>query len=163
MKKISAILVIVMLLVMTGCGKSDDIDYNDTEKVTFYDLTFEVPKAFKSDTENGNEYIQFFNYMDEEKYNTCMMHYSISDYPNSDMKAAVKEGFLDKTDFTYNEKTINDNKWAIGHREESVKFNQTYYVIVKNGKQYEIGYDDFGSGEKCAEALKVIEKSLNFK
>lgn len=163
MKKLSLIIMIVMVMVLSGCEKGEDVDFNNTETITFHDLTAEMPKAFTIDSENNDDYIIQYSYNDDEKYNSCMLYFAISDYPKSDMKEAIQEGFYDKKDWTYNEKTINGNKWAVGYREESVKLNQTYYVINKNGKEYVLNYDDFGSGEKCADALKIIEKSLKFR
>jgi len=163
MKKFSLLIMVVMLLVLSGCGKNRDVDFSKTETVTFHDLTVEMPKAFTVDEENSDEDMQFYYYVDDGNYNGCMLYFAISNYPKSNMKEAIQEGFLDKTDFTYNEKNINGYKWSVGYREESIKFNQTYYVINKNGKEYVLSYDDFGSGKKCAEALKVIEKSLKFK
>ena len=152
-----------MVLVLSGCGKGGDVDFNDTETITFRDLTAEMPKAFTINNENSNNDIQFYSYNDKEKYNGCMLYFAVSDYPKSDMKEAIQEEFYNKNDWSYSEKTINGYKWSIGYREESVKFNQTYYVINKNGKEYALSYDDFGSGEKCADALKIIEKSLKFR
>lgn len=163
MKKISLIIIVLMVLVLNGCGKGGDIDFNNTETIIFHDLTAEMPQAFTIDEENSNSDIIFYSYNDKENYNSCMLYFAISDYPKSDMKEAIQEEFYDKYDWSYNEKTINDNKWSIGYREESVKFNQTYYVINKNGKEYALNYDDFGSGDKCAEALKIIEKGLKFR
>lgn len=163
MKKFGLIIMIVVLLLLSGCGKNGDIDFNKTETVAFHDLTAEIPKVFTIDNENSDDDMIFYSYNDEEKYNGCMLYFSISDYPKKDIKEAMQEGFYDKNDWSYSEKNINGNKWSIGYREESVKYNKTYYVINKNGKEYALSYEDFGSGEKCAEALKNIEKSLNFK
>lgn len=163
MKKFSLVIIVVMLLVLSGCGKGRDIDFNKTDTITFHDLTAEMPKAFNIDNKNSNNNMQFYSYNDDEKYNSCMLYFAISDYPKSDMKEAIQERFYGKNDWSYSEKTINGYKWSIGYREESVKYNQTYYVVNKYGKEYVLSYDDFGSGEKCADALKVIEKSLNFK
>ena len=162
-KILLGILVLVALFTITGCGKGEDVDFNKTKTITFHDLTVEIPEVFTIDNENSDNVMQFYNYNDDEKYNSCMLDLSISNYPKSDMKESIQEGFYDKIDWSYSEKNINGNKWFIGYREESVKYNQTYYVINKNGKKYALNYDDFGSGEKCAEALKIIEKSLNFK
>ena len=163
MKKFSLIIIVVMLLFLSGCGKKGDADFNKTEAVVFHDLTAEIPEIFTIDNENSNDDMIFYSYDDEENYNGCMLYFSISDYPRSDTKEAIQEGFYDKNDFSYSEKNINGNKWSIGYRKESVKYNQTYYVINKKGKEYALSYEDYGSGEKCAEALKIIEKSLNFR
>lgn len=163
MKKFSLIIIVVVLLVLSGCGKNGDVDFNKTETIAFHDLIAEMPKVFIIDNENSDDDMIFYSYDDEEKYNSCMLYFAISDYPHNDMKVAIQDGFYGKNDWSYSEKNINGNKWSIGYREESVKYNKTYYVINKNGKEYTLSYDDFGSGEKCAEALKIIEKSLNFR
>ena len=163
MKKINLFVIVLMLLILSGCGKTGNVNFSKTDTVTFHDLTVEIPKEFTIDNDNGDEYIKFYSYDDDEKNNSCTLTLSMSDYPNSDMKETIKEGFMGETDFTYSEKNINGYNWSIGYREGSVKFNQTYYVINNKGKEYSLSYDDFGSGEKCAEALKVIEKSLKFK
>ncbi len=159
MKKINLFIIVVISLVLTGCGS---IDFTKTETVTFYDLVVEIPKAFTIDNENSNSNMQFYSYNDKEKYNSCMFDLFISDYPKSNMREAIQEDFYDITDWSYSEKDINGYRWSIGYKENSVKYNQTYYVINKNGKEYKIGYSDFGSGEQCAEALKIIEESLKF-
>lgn len=163
MKKLSLIIMVLMVLILSGCGKGGAVNFNDTETITFHDLTAKMPKAFTIDKKNSNNNIQFYSYNDNDNYNGCMLHFAVSDYPKSDMKEAIQEGFYDKNDWSYSEKTINGYKWSIGYREESVKFKQTYYVINKNGKEYALSYDDFGSGEKCADALKIIEKSLKLR
>lgn len=163
MKKINLIIIIAMLLIVSGCGKSEEVDFNETNTITFHNLIVEMPKAFNVDTGSTTEYMQFYSYNDTENYNSCMLYFAIYDYPSKDMKQAIKEGMFNETDITYSEKNINGNKWSIGYREESNKFNQTYYVINKDDEEYVLNYDDYGSGNKCAEALKVIEKSLKFK
>ena len=107
MKKFSLIIMVIMVLVLSGCGKGGDINFNDTENITFHDLTAKMPKAFTIDNENSNNDMQFYSYADEEKYNNCMLYFAISEYPKSDMKEAIQEGFYDKNDWSYNEKTIN--------------------------------------------------------
>ena len=160
MKKIGLLAVVVSLLLLSGCGKS--VNFDDTDTITFHDLTVSIPKVFIHDEENSNDKMTFYAYNDNDD-NACMVYFSFSDYPNGDARESIKFGFLDKEDFTVTEKTINDNKWSIGYREESKKQKQSFYVITVNGKEYNMSYDDFGSGEDCAKALKVIEKSLTLK
>lgn len=162
MKKSYLLIMILITLMLSGCGKNGNAEFTETDTVAFHDLTVEIPKVFVKDNENSHSDMVFYTYNDEEKYNICMLYLNISDFPNNDLKESIKDGMLGKTDFTYNEKDINGHKWAIGYREQSVKSNKTYYVINKNGKEYALNYDDFGSGDKCAEALKIIENSLKF-
>ena len=162
MKKIRIFIIVLMVLILTGCS-DNNVDFSKTNIVTFNDLTVEIPNAFTKDTDNGTDEMVFYSYSDAEKYNYCSMYLAISNYPDSDMKKAIQEGgFYNKTDWTYNEKDINGYKWSIGYKEESVKHNKTFYVINHNGKEYSFNYEDYGSGDKCAEALKVIEKTLKF-
>ena len=162
MKKINLFVMILMVLILSGCGKNGNVDFNKTDTVTFHNLTLEIPKDFIKDSENSTNNIVFYSYDDTDKYNSCMLYLSLSNYPKSDIKKAIQDGFLGKTDFTYNEKNINGNKWSIGYREQSIKSSQSFYVINNNGKEYSLSYEDFGSGEDCAKALKVIENSLKF-
>jgi hypothetical protein len=147
MKKASLIIVValaalvatvVLVVVLVGYGKNGDVDFSNTETITFYDLTAKIPKAFAIDNENSSNDMKFYGYADDEKYNNCMLYFAVSDYPASSMREAIEEGFYGKSDWTYDEKNINGDKWAVGHREESAKFNQTYYVAEKNGKEYTV-------------------------
>ena len=44
------------------------IDFNNTETITFHDLTAEMPKAFTIDNKNSDNYIIQYSYNDNEKY-----------------------------------------------------------------------------------------------
>ena len=161
MKKFYLLGIVLMAFILCGCGNKE-VDLNKTSTITFHDLKADLPTVFEQDPENSSDDIIFFSYTDEKNYNGCMLHFSFSEYPTENIKDAITEGLLGKTDYEYSEKEINGYKWAIGHREENDKFNQTYYAIVKDGKEYNFSYDDFGSGEDCAKALSIIEKSLKF-
>ena len=154
--------VICISLLLSGCGNGKDIDYNKTDTVTFYNLTFEIPTIFTFNSADSQDDIKFYSYEDSKKYNSCKLYVAVSNYPNTDLKKVVQNGLLGETNFSYNEKNINGYTWSIGYVEKSAKRNHTFYAINNNGKQYSISYDDFGSGEKCAEALKIIDKSLKF-
>ena len=162
MKNIKIAIAVCMLLVLSGCGKSNEIDYSKTNTIKFHNLVVELPQAFVNDEENSNNDIVFYSYDSEDKYDGCMVYFAISDYPKDDLKEAIQQEFYEKHDWSYSEKNINGNKWAIGYRKESEKFNQSFYVINKDGKEYSFSFDDFGSGERCSEALKHIENSLKF-
>ena len=124
------------------------------------DLKIEVPNAFVYDEENSYDNMMFYSYNDDS--DLCTLSISTSEYTYDDLKEAVKNGMYGETNYTYSEKMINGKNWSVGQTNSSKSGAHSYYAINYNSRRYSIGYDNFGSGEKCADALKIIEDSLNF-
>jgi major membrane immunogen (membrane-anchored lipoprotein) len=161
MKKISLFIVIVALFMLSACGKEKEADFSKTTEVKFHDLVVQMPDVFVKDNVNSNDGIIQYTY-DDKNDDICMLYFAKSDYPQNDMKSVIQEGLLGKSDFTYSEKEINGNKWAIGTRTEGTTLHQNFYAINYNGKEYTMNYDDFGRGKECTKALSIIENSLKF-
>lgn len=164
MKKVLSIsLILIIVLLLTGCGKEkDEVDLNKTKDITFYDLSFKIPEVFTRDEKNSDEDIIFFDYDSDTE--SCMVSLSHSEYAEDDLKKAVEEGLFKEEGRTieFFEKTVNGVTWSAGKYVRSQKTTHYYYVTNHNNESYDLGIDDFGSTGSCEKAKNIIVNSLKF-
>lgn len=164
MKKIKIFSILVIsLLLFTGCN-SQKTNLTENQEVTYKNLKFSIPANFEKTEEEG--WVSY-NWASDDFKNSCNL--SLSTYKT--IKTVDLEGIAydDLTAFADDENniktstiTVNGIIWAKAEVYNNQKSSFTAYATEKNGEVYTIRYDDYGSGEICAEVLSIIEKSLSY-
>ena len=164
MKKIVKIIIcLVLVIVLSGCGKKINKKQITTKQTGLGDLIFSVPNEFSKDENNTSETALYYSYTSSDGLESCFVGVFYSDVYTDDLDKLAKDNLYGTGDINVSDKSINNQNWKVAIAKQKDVITNYSYVTIHNNKYYSVTYNTLGNGDFCSNSYNTIINSLKFK
>ena len=169
MKYVKYTILILLLLLVTGCKKENIIDLEDTKDITFHDLILTIPKVYEKNS-NTTDHFEFYSIPEEEvKDFYCTFELLENKYYKENIEEEIEKELAKEyfEEYEIKKTTINDKEWHYAEAKSKSKsglyYLQGVFITVYNESSYTFEYTSYSPDkESCEELFEDIIDSLRF-